>query len=293
MVKVTGGGRSAGAVGAHFSYISGKGKIAIETDEGQQVEIEAQKDLLRSWHLELTAGQYRAPRGEPPAGRRVKLVHNIVLSMPRPTPPEKVRAAAAVFARENFGAKHQYVMALHTHQDHPHVHVVVKAEGWDGRRMHIDRAMLRDWREQFAQLMRNQGVAANATPRVVRGHSKAKLKQAAYQAARRGRSTILRTRVKEIAREIATKKAIHDPARTRLLTTRKAVLDGWNQVATVLDGQGEIVLAGDVRYFASHLPRVMTDRERLAEDFIRHLNTRASLKRGHEHVRARGDERTR
>jgi hypothetical protein len=53
-----------------------------------------------------------------------------------------------------------------------------RMSSWHGRRLHVDKAMLRDWREQFAQLMRNQGVAANATPRVVRGHSKAKLKQA-------------------------------------------------------------------------------------------------------------------
>jgi hypothetical protein len=37
----------------------------------------------------------------------VKLVHNIVLSMPSPTPPERVLAAAKVFAREKFGAKHR------------------------------------------------------------------------------------------------------------------------------------------------------------------------------------------
>jgi hypothetical protein len=34
MVKVTGGGANNGAVAAHFAYISRKGKLAIETDEG-------------------------------------------------------------------------------------------------------------------------------------------------------------------------------------------------------------------------------------------------------------------
>ena len=47
-------------------------------------------------------------------------------------------------------------------------------------------------------------------------------------------------------------------------------------VAAALDAQGEIILAGDVRYFANHLPRVLTDRERLAEDFIRRMKTRTS-----------------
>lgn len=42
-------------------------------------------------------------------------------------------------------------------------------------------------------------------------------------------------------------------------------------VAATLDAQGEIILAGGVRYFAKHLPPVLTDRERLSAAFMRHL----------------------
>jgi hypothetical protein len=292
MVKVTGGGRSTGAVAAHFAYISGKGRIGIGTDDGHEIDKAGQKDLLKSWHLDLTAGQYRTSNDGSPPARRVKLVHNIVLSMPSPTPAAKVQRAAAAFARENFGAKHPYAMALHTHQEHPHVHLVVKAEGWDGRRLHIDKAMLRNWRAQFAQLMRDQGVAANATPRAVRGHSMGKLRPATYQAARHNGSTVLRARVRGIADELTKGRVIQDPARNGLLATRKAVVEGWSRVAEVLDEQGQIVLAGDVRYFASHLPKVMTDRERLAEEFLQFLKTQPSKKPGRE-ARERADERTR
>ncbi len=57
----------------------------------------------------------------------------------------------------------------------------------------------------------------------------------------------------------------------RLVETRKAVVAGWMGVAASLDAQGEITLAGDVRYFAKHLPPVLTDRERLAAAFVQHL----------------------
>jgi hypothetical protein len=294
MVKVTGGGRSSRAVGAHFSYISGKGKIEIETDEGQRVDKEDQKDLLKGWHLELTPGQYRKGIDEQHTPRPLKLVHNIVLSMPRPTAPDKVLAAARTFAREHFGAKHQYAMALHTHQDHPHVHLVVKAEGRDGRRLHIDKAMLREWREHFAELMRAQGVPANATPRVVRGRGKSRLKEASYQAVRRGRSNRLRARLRDVARELQSMKTIHDPARAKLLATRQGVVDSWIKVAAALDAQEEIILAGEVRHFASHLPRVLTDRERLAEAFIRQMKARTSSQDGRENkLRDREIERAR
>jgi hypothetical protein len=41
------------------------------------------KALLNDWHLELTAGQYCTHRDGRPSARHTKLVHNIVLSMPR------------------------------------------------------------------------------------------------------------------------------------------------------------------------------------------------------------------
>ncbi len=37
MVKVTGGGTRRGAVAAHFAYISRRGDLEIETDEGERI----------------------------------------------------------------------------------------------------------------------------------------------------------------------------------------------------------------------------------------------------------------
>jgi len=210
-----------GAVAAHLGYISRKGELTIETDEGDRVASrDAQKALLRDWHLELSAGQYRAPRDGRSTARGAKLVHNIVFSMPSPTPPEKVLAAARKFAREKFALQHRYAMVLHTDQPNPHVHMVVKAESEEGRRLHIDKALLRTWREDFAQLMREQGIAANATPRVARGRNAGKTPDAIYRAQRRGKSTRVRDRVTKIAKELMQTGTFHDPARTRLIETR-------------------------------------------------------------------------
>jgi hypothetical protein len=69
-------------------------------------------------------------------------------------------------------------MVMHTDQQNPHVHLVVKTEDNHGRKLHIDKPMLREWREDFARLMRGQGIAANATPRFVRGRNKREAKWA-------------------------------------------------------------------------------------------------------------------
>ena len=272
MVKVTGGGTSTGSVAAHFAYISRRGKLEIETDEGERIAgTDAQRASLAAWHLELSAGQYRGPRDQRADAREAKLVHKIVLSMPAPTPPEKVLAAARAFAREKFGVRHRYAMALHTDQAHPHVHLVVKAENEYGRRLHIDKPMLRGWREDFARMMREQGIAANATPRVIRGRNKGKPQDGAFRAQRRGKSSAIRAKVTMIATELAKNGRFSEPARAKLVETRKAVVANWMKIADALDRQGEVSLAGDVRYFAKHLPPALTDTERLAAKFAQHL----------------------
>ncbi len=81
------------------------------------------------------------------------------------SPPHK-------FAREKFAPRYRYAIIPYTEQKHPNVHMVVKAENEDGQRLHVDKEMLRQWREDFARLMRVQGIAPNATPRVARGRNK-------------------------------------------------------------------------------------------------------------------------
>jgi hypothetical protein len=120
MVKVSGGGKSAAAVKAHLAYIDRHGKLEILQGKATA------KHLTEVWNLEAGRGQYRP---EPKSGqidRRPKQVHNLVFSMPKGTPPEKLLLATQKFAREKFALKHRYAMVLHTDQGHPHVHLVVK-----------------------------------------------------------------------------------------------------------------------------------------------------------------------
>lgn len=199
----------------------------------------------------------------------MKLTHNIVLSMPHPTPPDKVLAAARSFAQANFPL-HRYAMVLHTDEKHPHVHLVVKAENELTKRLHIDKALLQTWREHFAQLMRDQGIAANATHRFLRGQTKRKNADKMLRALRRGRSRVMFERVKSVIVDLYDGKDMRDPAREKLIQTRKALVGQWMTAADVLDTQGETTLAREVRNLASHLPTVLTDREKLTVDYVRH-----------------------
>jgi hypothetical protein len=191
MVKVTGGSGSPSGVMASLRYVGREGTLPIETDTGEAILNKDQRsELVKSWNLDLVRGRYRrlGDRDLDDVQRRrpSRVAYNIVLGMPAPTPPKAVLNAARQFAREHFAATHRYAMVLHTDQAHPHVHLVVKAEDEHGRRLRIDKAKLRAWREQFAEALRDQGIEANASSRFERGRPGRRLNTKTLRASRAG-----------------------------------------------------------------------------------------------------------
>src|SRR5437016_3180931 len=194
MIKVSGGARTLRGVRSHLDYIGREGKGEAETDEGVGLrERGFEKDLVKDWDLDLDVPRYTARAIA--AGRKPpKLVHNLVFSMPKGTPPDKLLKAVRTFARETFALQHRYALALHTDQGHPHVHVVVKSESEQGVRLNIRKATLREWRQDFARYLRELGVEANATERAVRGEIRPQKATSIHRAMMRGASTLWRER---------------------------------------------------------------------------------------------------
>ncbi len=259
---------------AHLKYIDRRGRLDIETDQGEVVHgSDAQKSLIADWELDLVAAESRSPyRGK--AGRKAaKLVHNIVLSMPAGTPPAKLLAASREFAREEFALKHRYAMVLHTDQDHPHVHLVVKAVSEEGKRLNIRKATLRGWRRQFAAHLRAQGIAANATGRAVRGQVRGPVRDGVYRAALRGESTLHRARLERIAKAARSGGAAPEPGATKLQETRRAVVQGWHAVAERALENGLPHLAEQIWKLIGGMPAPQTDEERLRHSLASAVDT--------------------
>ena len=163
MVKVTGGGRGMAAIAAHFRYISKSGRLAFEDDRGVVREgKEALHDLAEQWRYGGSFIDETSPRRE---------AFNIMLSMPSGTDPLIVQRAAREFARAEL-ADHSYVMVLHDHQANPHVHLSVRAESRDGKRLNPRKADLQRWRETFAEKLRGWGIDAEATRQRTRGKAR-------------------------------------------------------------------------------------------------------------------------
>jgi hypothetical protein len=192
MVRVTGGARTVAGVKRYTSYLGREGEIGLEFDLGFRLQgpgIEGY--LAQDWNLDLDQLTANCSiRGQ----KSVKLVHNVIFSMPPGTPAGSVLKAVRQLARDEWQLKHRFAVALHTDQPHPHVHVVLRATSEEGKRLNIRNATLRSWRSKFAENSRQLKVAANATERAVRGEIRINKPSGIYRAMRRGDSRQLETR---------------------------------------------------------------------------------------------------
>ena len=271
MVKVLSrGGQDLKAVGRHLDYLRlrDEGELGLETDDGQRLTGDTvTQELVESWDLDLEEHRRRSDLDARGGGSK-KLVHKLLFSMPAGTPPDKVLAAVKNFAREEFGLKHRYAMVLHTDEPHPHVHMVVKAVSEQGVRLHIRKATLREWRSDFARHLRELGVAANATPRYVRGETGLRKPDGIYRASLRGESTYMRERAEAVAQELANGRLRIEPGKANLVDTRNEVRRAWLAVGDILIRQRQPELAASVRRFSDEMPPPQTEKEHLAAGLV-------------------------
>jgi hypothetical protein len=224
-----------------------------------------EQDLLLDWDLDLGVRRRHTDRAIAHGRKPPKLVHNLIFSMPKGTPANKLEAAVRALALDRFALQHRYAMALHTHQGNPHVHLVVKAMSEQGVRLNIRKATLRDWRKQFATHLREQGIAANATERAVRGESRVPKTDGAFRSDERDSSTYVQERLNAYVRRDRNQP---EPGRAQLVATRREVEQGWYVVHDALEREGHSDVARDIRRFLAQMHSPRTEREQITLDVL-------------------------
>jgi hypothetical protein len=310
LVKISGGGRDADGVQAHFEYIDRHGKLDVETDQGEVLHGKtAATELINDWAIDYGAVP-GAPHSRSKAGpdgerRQPRQAFNIVLSMPVGTPPDKVLKAVKKFAREEFAHQHRYAMALHAeekgkHGKNPHVHLVVKAEHeYGGSRLNPRKADLQRWRERFAEYLTELGVAATATRREDRGFVKTHKKTPIYRAAHRepktvqsasvraaaGDSVFMRKKLEAVNRELRVTGNVADRDAYRSLNNVRARVDErYREAILWLRQQGKEEEARRFELMHRNLPPVRSEKQLIAEALV--IQHRQRQERGGEQSRS-------
>ncbi len=277
MVKILSrGANDLTAVRKHLDYIGRKGKVDLETDDGEKRTLD---ELLDDWDLDLDETRHQSELSATDGRQPPRLVHKVLFSMPAGTPPAKVLTGVQNFCREEFALKHRYAMALHTDEPHPHVHVVIKATNEQGLRLNIRNAVRRQWRSDFARHLRALGVPANATDRYVRGETLSGKLDSIYRANQRGQSTHMRERRETVARELKDGKLRIEPGKVGMLRTRSEVREAWKVVCDILVAQGQSDLADQVRQFSRNMAPPMTEKESIAVQFVKQIRGHSERER--------------
>lgn len=262
MVRISGKAKGAKHVEAHLRYITREGELVAEDECGQLVIGRRMvSETASAWMDGSTLNRRRNSRD----------TVNLVLSMPAGTDREKLHDAARLFGQRAFAGSYSYLLVRHDDTDHPHCHLTVRSLGFDGHRLNPMRADLQAWRELFAEACREKGIAAEATPRRVRGVVKKAQRQAIRHADRDKktgpRSTVQKGKVREALAAVLRDGTDHVHPWDRAIHSQRTALDSaWASAAAALEhtkSETGSALAKQIRQFVLALPPLDTERHEL------------------------------
>ncbi len=273
VVRVSGGAKTDAHVKDHLDYITRHGELEAADDKDDTICGKfAVAGLHDSWDLDMSNGQ-----------GKYRQAFNLVLSMPSGTDPARLLKAAQNFARDQFGGRHRYAMVLHTQETdphkkppkHPHVHLIVKAEDRNGRRLNIRKVTLQIWRESFAEKLREQAIEANATKRYSRGVTQKSKSSAEYHiTGRKEKSTALAKRFEEAGKELQLGDTALKPWELAMAARRRDAVRELAANAARLRQEGDVTLAASVDRLATMLPPLDTERHQMKRKIAQQVFSR-------------------
>jgi len=141
VVKILSFGHGRQSVRNQASYISRKAELALEDQDGNQIEgSEELKDLVDDWSVDFS--EFLNARDS----------MHMQISVPIGSDRAAAHDAVRAFAAEVFSENHEYVFVRHDDTEHPHSHIIVKTKGYDGIKLNPRKKELAAWRDVYARL---------------------------------------------------------------------------------------------------------------------------------------------
>ncbi|MGY9049291.1 hypothetical protein P775_00545 [Puniceibacterium antarcticum] len=254
-------------VSEHLAYISRNGKLDVENDRGEVFtggqEVAA---IYREW-----MNSHDEDRDNHRATDRTRISTSMMFSMPAHVNGEAVKDAVRALGEQEFKGRHDYVMALHTDTQHPHVHLTVRTIGQDGERLNLRKADLQHLRDTFAEKLRQRGIEAEATPRHARGKTRKGEATPVYKIRQRGRRPLADARKeRQVQRELKDNagRLAQKPWDDALVARRNRVMTTYGNAARVLaasDDPADRELADATQRFTARLTDTTTQRLQMAQ----------------------------
>lgn len=284
VVIFTGASHGRRALRQHLNYISRQGALALEDQDGFRLEGRpAMAELAEDWSA--MAQMDSQVRDNMPLSR------SITFSMPPGTDREAFSAAVRHTAQLRVGGRFDFAWLRHNDTLHPHAHLVVRAQGEGGVRFTPRLSDSDLFRETFALSLRERGVMAEATHRVVRGVTRRSEQQALrrmrerYEIGEREPPTTLRSAYLEASEAAFGPPAPLRPWELQIVQTQSRIRGLYLRQAKLLAASSDEEdrrLAKSLQTFVSVMPRADTRRLEMARqlrELAQQLKERAEYHR--------------
>ena len=170
LVKISSWSKGRATPRNHADYISRNGKLTLETSTNERLLGKgAVQGFMSDWLAD--SGNNSKTNGQ------ARVTMNMVLSIYDRGREKELSEAVRRFSRENFGKNHEYAFVYHGDSGNDHCHLMVKVNGFDGRRLRVNKNTLQQYRTSFAEHLMSQGVEATATTRSLRNQTRRAEKQ--------------------------------------------------------------------------------------------------------------------
>lgn len=202
---------------------------------------------------------------------RTRMTTCIMFSMPARVNGEAVKDVVRAVAAQEFGGRHDFVMALHTDTKHPHVHLTVRTVADDGTKLNHRKADLQHLGDTFAGKLRRRGIEAESTPRHARGVTRRGEVTPVYRIRQRGKVPNTDARkVREVRRDLEdhSGRLPKQPWDRALVARRERVSDCYRRASHVLQQSGlpeDRQLARALEVLVSDLALIRTQRKAIAQ----------------------------
>jgi hypothetical protein len=285
----------------YMLYISRNGKLPALNEQNEEIkDRDGICEAHAAWNLDLQRQTGWVTNNRKGRGGRIDQLHQtfgVIFSMPQGTDPHILFASVQAFARKHFENR-QYLMVLHTPEtdpaptskraDHPHVHLILRAEDDDGQRIYIRKQDLRIWREDFAAQLRARGIEANATSRAERGVPLKAVRGAEHHITERWKqgkgdpSDAWTRRFRQAAQDLQEGRTEPKPWELAMAARRRDVLRDLSENINRLRSEGDHLLADQVEKFMHNMPVVDSERRQMQRALIKQVKERLDK---HEHER--------
>ena len=272
VLKITSHSQGLGSVRARLHYISRKGALSVETDEGVFLEGTEELDAFaEDWSVDFS--------GRRGSQRKARDTMNLFVSLPSGADRDRALEAARDFFKATFSENHEYVFAAHDDSDHFHVHLIVKLRGRDGKVLRASRKDPELWRQGFAEKARSYGIELDASPRYARGQgTRSGAVTPVYEIRQRGgvpdrdtqmlRDVVKRIRSREGNAETEHEeaiRAIHGYERLEYAKQARGVMAQIGRLTSDRERLEALKMASDLAVYAERMPEAKSKAELLKQ----------------------------